>query len=361
MSRMTGEEYLVSRLQQLRAEARLLAEDEYDPEEMWRFVRDAAALLERFLQAATLSQPPKNTKLFHLIEALEHEAVSASSRTALHEVRTAANEGKHDASIDTSYRLVDQQLEAAEKATEELSRVGIPEVAGAYEPPYRRRFLIAVYDHLTGGESEFYVWAAGQEPRGAGLGGPREVETFQFEFRDEASVRAALERTGDLHFGDVEPEIVEALRQDAEYTESGYWEGTYRDLVGACAPHQHDLDLLPGLARHDQEGPVAAALAMTVVDLLQPVPAPAARPAEDELLAHAAMQYAVKRTTPATAHLAPVFTRFIAELPDQPTMLSGPRWLNSDRFDREAESAVHRDDALGIALLPDGTLLFKLI
>jgi hypothetical protein len=63
---------------------------------------------------------------------------------------------------------------------------------------------------------------------------------------------------------------------------------------------------------------------------------------------------------PATAHLAPVFTRFIAELPDQPAMLSGPRWLNSDRFDREAGSAVHRDDALGIALLAEGTLLFKL-
>jgi hypothetical protein len=45
----------------------------------------------------------------------------------------------------------------------------------------------------------------------APLGGPREVETFQSEFRDEANVRAALERTGDLHFGDVEPEIVEAL------------------------------------------------------------------------------------------------------------------------------------------------------
>jgi hypothetical protein len=358
---MTGEEYLVSRLRQLRGEARLLAEDEHDAEEMWRFVRDAAALFERFFQAATLSQPPKNTKLFHLIEALEHEGVSDSSRTALHDVREAANDGKHDASIDTSYRQVDQQLAAAEEAIGELSRLGIPEVAGPYEPPYRRRFLIAVYDHLTGGESEFYVWPAGQEPRGTGLGGPRQVETFQFEFRDEANVRAALERTGDLHFGDVEPEIVEALKQDAEYTESGYWEGTYRDLVNSCAPHQHDLDLLPGFARHDQEGPVAAALAMTVVDLLQPAPPPSARPADDELLAHAAMHYAVKRTTPATAHLAPLFAQFIAELPDQPTMLSGPRWLNSDRFNREAESAVHRDDALGIALLADGTLLFKLV
>jgi hypothetical protein len=279
----------------------------------------------------------------------------------LHEVREAANDGKHDASIDTSYRRVDQQLAAAEEAIGELSRLGIPEVACPYEPPYRRRFLIAVYDHLTGGESEFYVWPAGQEPRGTGLGGPRQVETFQFEFRDEANVRAALERTGDLHFGDVEPEIVEALKQDAEYTESGYWEGTYRDLVNSCAPHQHDLDLLPGLARHDQEGPVAAALAMTVVDLLQPVPPPSARPADDELLAHAAVHYAVKRTTPATAHLAPLFAQFIAELPDQPTVLSGPRWLNSDRFHREGESAVHRDDALGIALLADGTLLFKLV
>ncbi len=234
-------------------------------------------------------------------------------------------------------------------------------MAGVYEPPYRRRFLIAVYDHLTGGESEFYVWTAGQEPRGADLtNGPREVETFQFKFRDEASVRAALERTGDLHFGDVEPEIVEALRQDAEYTESGYWEGTYRDLVSACAPHQHDLDLLPGLARHDQGGPVAAALAMTVVDLLQPLPPPSARPVDEELLAHAAIHYAVKRTSPVTAHLAPAFAHFIAELPDQPTMLSGPRWLNPDRFDQEAGRAMSRDDTLGIALLADGTLLFKL-
>jgi hypothetical protein len=98
-------------------------------------------------------------------------------------------------------------------------------------------------------------------------------------------------------------------------TESGYWEGTYRNLVSACAPHQHDLDLLPGLARHDQEGPVAAALAMTVVDLIQPVPPPSARPVDDELLAHAAMHYALKRMTPTTDDLAPVFARFIADLP----------------------------------------------
>ena len=357
--RLTGEEYLISRLEGLRAEARLLAEDEYDGEEMWRFIRDAAALFERFLQTATLNQPPANTKLFHLINALEQDGASTEVREALHAVRDTANDGKHDASTNTSYRRIDGLLADAEEAVRELAQLGIPEVANAFDPPYRRRFLIAVYDHLAGGESEFYVWPAGQEPRGTGLGGPRELDSFQFHFRDEEKVRAQLARSGDLTFGDVDPEIVAALRADAEYTEAGYWEGSYRDLVTACAPHQHDMELLPGLARHDQVGAVRAALAMTMVDVLQPVPAPGERPNEQDLLAHAAMHYAVSRQTPATAAVAPRFAQFVANLPHQGALLRGPRWLNAGSFAELVPRAVMIEEELGIALLPDGTLVAK--
>jgi hypothetical protein len=221
--------------------------------------------------------------------------------------------------------------------------------------------LIAVYDHPTGGESEFYIWPCGMEPRGETLIGPPAIETFQFQFRDEEAVRQALAATGDLRFGDVDADIVAALKQDSEFTECGYWEGSYRDLVRACAPHQHEIELLPGLARHDHKRPVAAALAMTVVDLSQPLPPQNKRPSAMDLLAHAAMQYAVRRRTPVAEQLARAVGQFVAELPDEVLQLSGPRFVKHERYAIEKRAALHSDDVLGFAVLPDCTLFAEIV
>jgi hypothetical protein len=355
---VTGEQYLTSRLQQLRGEANALSEEEFDPEEMWRFGRDAAAMFERFLQGASLSQPPSNTKLFHLVNALEHDGVAETDRQRIHAIRKAANDGKHDPAADMSYGTIDKLLAGGEKAVAAMATAGVPGVVGEFVPPYRRRFMIAVYDHLTGGESEFYVWLAGNEPRmvGAGRLAPHEIESFQFKFSDEEHVRRALDATGDLAWGSVPDLTIEALKEDSEFTEAGYWEGAYRDLVAACAPHQHNMELLPGLARHEQVGPVVAALAMSAVDLMK---AGGTRPDAEALLAQAAVAYAIRRTSRATTNVAPAVAAFLTTLPSTVDRLLGPRFLGKARFAEGAEAAVSTDADLGFAVDANGWLLVE--
>jgi len=157
----------------------------------------------------------------------------------------------------------------------------------------------------------------------------------------------------------VDRSVIDALEMDGEFTEAGYWEGTYRDLVVACAPGQHDLDLLPGLARHDQESSVFAALAMSTVDVY--ADASSATPDVDDLLAHAASEYAIRRRSRATLDLAPAFVTFIEAIPPEfSERLLGPRFLSPTRFEEMAPVAVLVDTDLGVALDPDGWLLAEL-
>jgi hypothetical protein len=355
---VTGERYLISRLRQLRGEAKALSEEEFDAEEMWRFVRDAAAMFERFLQRAGLSQPPNSSTLNHLVNALEHDGVDEPDRQRLHAIRTAANDGKHDPAADTSYDTIDKLLANGEKAVEAMAAAGVPGVVGEFTPPYRRRFMIAVYDHLTGGESEFYVWLAGNEPALTGTGrlGPAEIETFQFKYSDEQHVRQALEAAGDLTWGNVADPIVQALKEDGEFTEAGYWEGSYRDLVAACAPHQHNMDLLPGLARHEHAGPVVASLAMSAVDLMTPG---SPRPDVEALLAQAAAVYAIRRNSRVTERIAPAVADFLAALPPTVDSLRGPRFLGKARFAEAADHAVSANADLRFAVDDNGWLLVE--
>ena len=355
---VTGEQYLTSRLLQLREEAKAVSEEEFDAEEMWRFVRDAAAMFERFLQGAGLSQPPTNTKLFHLVNALEHDGVDELDRGRIDAIRRAANDGKHDPAADMSYGAIDILLADGEKAVAAMATAGVPGVVGEFVPPYRRRFMIAVYDHLAGGESEFYIWLAGNEPRlvGAGRLAPREIESFQFKYSDERHVRQTLDATGDLTWGNVADLTVQALKEDSEFTEAGYWEGAYRDLVAACAPHQHNMDLLPGLARHEQAGPVVASLAMSAVDLMT---SGGPRPDDEALLAQAAAAYAIRRNSRATLNIAPAVAAFLAALPPTVDRLRGPRFFGKARFDEAARIAVFADADLGFAVDDSGWLLVE--
>jgi hypothetical protein len=218
--------------------------------------------------------------------------------------------------------------------------------------------MIAVYDHLAGGESEFYVWLAGNEPHPAGAGrlAPREIETFQFEYSNEKHIREALEATGALTWGSVADPIVQALKEDPEFTEAGYWDGSYRDLVAACAPHQHNMDLLPGLARHEHAGPVVASLAMSAVHLMTPG---GRRPDVEGLLAQVSAAYAIRRNSRATGKFAPAVAAFLAALPPTVDRLRGPRFLGGSRFAEAAKVAASADADLGFAVDDNGWLLVE--
>lgn len=352
---MNGADYLKHRIRHLSQEIAALARTaEFDAEDPWRFVRDAAALLERFLQGCTLRYPPADSKLYNLIEALAHEGVSPAVRDDLHAVRRAANAGKHDANRDLTTIEAARLLAAAESAIAALASSGIPEFSAAYRAKYRRQYLIAVYYHYTG-ESEFAVFLAAHKPRPTdAIGyGPPIIELFQCDIAADAAIRTSLAELGRAVFdGGVDPAILEALRRDSEFAFAWLWEGGHQDLVAAFAPHQHSMDLIPGLLRGDHGQSVLSSMVSAAVEM--------ARPFDwADLLLKTDADYGVSRRGTLARPIAESVAELVGKVPDS-VVLGGPRWLDRDSYALLTQDTLAEDRRLGVAVLQDGTLAVAL-
>jgi hypothetical protein len=354
---MTTQDYLKSRIRDLLDEADELAADGFDPEEMSRFVRDAAAMFERFLKQARLKRPPAKLNLYDLIEALRYEGVAGTELRKLHDVRDKANEGKHDPTVLITHQDVRRTLQGAIEAIDALAAARLPDVLAPRVPQFRHRFLIAAWDHYVSNETELLVWPAVKLDSPAGRIEPAPIDSFQLIHKDEASLRSQLDSAGSRH-EDVDPVTLNVLRAESDFAWAAHWEGEYRDLVAICSSVQHDLDLLPGLARADDSRSVSAALAMSAVDL---DPGDGSVPNANDLLAHAATVYGIRRQSGATSRLTPAFEDFLATASkDVAHPLGGPRFLGRDSFLTDSKSAVHRSFDIGVALLQDGMMLCDL-
>lgn len=352
---MTGAEYLHRRFQRLIDELEMLGgEVEFDAEDPWRFVRDAAAILERWLQRCTLRRPLRDGRLVTLIDALKGEGVPVAAREALHGIRKAANAGKHDASRRMSSLEAERLLEGAQSAIEAIAIAGVPELLAAYSPEYKRRYIIAVYDHFTGGEVEFNIWLAAYPPDPEPPPGydPPQVELFQIRHDDEEAVKESLEATGRIIYeGGVPEDVQKALRADAEFTFAWVWEGSHHDLVTAFAPYQHEMNVIAGLLRGDHAQSVISSVAAAATEMPRPFD-------WRDLLLKLESEYGVSRRGTEARSLAEGVSRLIKEIPET-VQLSGPRWLDGSGYQEAAMTALALDDRLGLAVLQDGTVLVR--
>ena len=319
---MTAAQRLEQRLRVLLDELNLLASRaEFEEEDPFRFVRDAAAIWERTLKTCTLSSPPADPTLNNLIDQLEHDGVPAVTRDALHSVRRAANKAKHDPSRLITTREARELLEATLSAPVQLDRAGIPEMAAPAQFGQRRRYVIGVYDHFTSGETEFAIWLEGHAPReSTGLVSPTSVEVFSIRYQAEEQVKQSLSDAGDARFQNGVPaEIESALKSDSEFFQAWSWEGGHRELVRCFAPHQWDLDVIAGLARADHFPSVISAAAMALVD--------ASRPADrKDLLWKMSAEFAIWRRGTQAEPVARLATDLLGGQVDRP--LWGPRWAS---------------------------------
>ena len=294
---------------------------EFEEEDPFRFVRDAAAMWERTLKTCTLSSPPVNPTLNNLIDQLEHDGVSARVRNALHAVRRAANKGKHDPTRLIPSREARELLDAVLPAPAELEQAGIPEMAAPAQFGQRRRYLVGVYDHLASGETAFSIWLEGHAPREpTGIISPTAVEIFSIEYHAEDEVKHKLVNAGDAQFADsVAADTGTALKSDSEFFQAWSWEGSHRELVRCFAPHQWNLDLIAGLARADHVPSVISAASMALVDT--------SRPADwKDLLWKMSSEFGIWRRGTRAEPLARMAADLVGGRVEIP--LWGPRWAS---------------------------------
>ena len=321
---MTAAQRLEQRLQTLLEELALMASRaEFEAEDPFRFVRDAAALWERTLKTCTLSSAPSDPTLNHLTHALEHDGVSADMRDALHAVRRVANKGKHDPTRLISTREARELVEATLPVPVALEAAGIPEMRAPAQFGQRRRYMIGVYDHFTGGETEFSIWLEGHAPREPmGIVSPTAVKIFSIRYQDEGEVRQNLADAGDAQFENaMPPDIEKALKSDSDFFQAWSWEGGHRELVRCFAPHQWNLELIAGLARGDHVPSVLSAAAMALVDT--------SRPADwTDLLWKMSAEFGIWRRGTQSEIVARLATDLLGGQVERP--LWGPRWASGE-------------------------------
>jgi len=242
---------------------------EFEDEDVFRFVRDAAALWERTLKRCTLSSPPSDPSLCNLTNALEFNGIDVDHRNALHELRKAANKGKHDADAALTAARARSLIETTIPTLALLESEGVAELAAIAEFNQRRRYVIDVFDHYTGGDTEYVVYLVASAPGGDPVLAPEPVELFAVRFGVEEAIKERLADTGHAIFTNAGAELPTAVG-GGDYIARWKWEGTHRDLVAAFAPYQWNAELIAGLSRADHYSSVISAVALAMVDVARP-------------------------------------------------------------------------------------------
>jgi Domain of unknown function (DUF4145) len=240
-----------------------LASDELTEDEVLALVREAAANLERFAKRLRVGSTPKTT-LYELINELSSRGLPLSDADALHELRMAANLGKHDSAKAVT---LDDALLILVAARSAVSRIGVVGTApGADEPVLdgqSRQFAVAVFDYPTHGEVEYQVFVLLND------GQILPVDAYQAQFNSEQEIKAALKDRGSLDENPTD-EGVKAYRRlmrgSSELSYVWTFEGSLGDLSRAFAPRQHS-EALSFLRRGSDSQEVRTAVCLAAVDL----------------------------------------------------------------------------------------------
>ncbi|VVO74249.1 CHAD domain-containing protein [Pseudomonas fluorescens] len=241
---------------------------EFEDEDVFRFVRDAATLWERTLKRCTLSNHPSDPSLYHLINALELNGVDTERRDALHELRKAANKGKHESDSTMTTAGARNLIQSTIPALVQLESAGISELAAAADFNQRRRYIIDLFDRYTTGDTEFAVYLLGGVPGVDSILAPKQIEVFDVKYNTEDAIKTRLAETGHADFVNGGAGLTRPYGDD--FAGRWEWEGTHRDLVAAFAPHQWNADLITGLSRADHFPSVISAAALAMVDVARP-------------------------------------------------------------------------------------------
>jgi hypothetical protein len=311
---------------------------EFEDEDVFRFVRDAAALWERTLKGCTLSHYPSDPHLYNLTNALEFNGVDAPLREALHELRKAANKGKHDADATLTSMMARSLIEATIPALAQLESAGIVELIAIAQFNQRRRYVIDIFDHYATGETEYAVYLVASAPGDHPVLAPEPVELFAVKFDVEEAVKRRLADSGHAVFANVGAELPAVLGGD--YIGRWEWEGTHRDLVAAFAAYQQNAELIAGLSRADNYPSVISAAALAMVDV--------ARPAQwQDLLWKMSADFGIWRRGTIAAEVAQAVVALCGgQITDT---YYGPRWLNRNDV-LSSTSAERRFEGNGFLL-----------
>jgi hypothetical protein len=333
-------ERCVSRLTVLESELAETNPHDFDAEELLSYVRESAAHIERFVKRLSFV-PASGHRLVDYINELQSRGLPSGATDDLHEIRKAANLGKHDPGAAFDVGDVRRLVRRARQAVESVGVSGSAPGADAPEPAgLPRTYAILVADYPTGGEVDYEIGFLLDDGRLV------QLDRYQLRYRDEEEVLARLRSTGAL---DQSPNTApcELVRSSMKGSEefSGIWlyDGDLRDVVAAFAPNQHS-EAIEDLQRQADVTAVRAAAAMAAVDL------GSHEATEGDLIATMRSRYAIE------GRAADAIAAGVAALVGAVGLarLEGPRFVSRRRYELAVARAAARDDRLGIAIMEGG-------
>lgn len=349
-------ELLDRQLELADAQIAALVDTEFTDVEIGRIARDVAAVLERsFKRCVPEWNADHSFGLNRAITSSRLSGLSQGLRDAMHLFRLAANTDKHNAD---PVHDPDQLMAAVATV-----RAGIPAIAAAL-PAFtdnltvrrKRKVLVVIYDHLTGGETELHILpASSTHPRFNNV----ELDVFQVRAGDDDAVVTELEALGTWTWDPPKyKELLDQYRTEADaFWRGATFVGEFRDLVKVGASHQHEFEHLPGLNRSDQWTAARTASAMAAVDLWQ-VGTPS--PASTEIEALTTAEYGLTAGRGWTRRMAEAFADLLAEASSLGVIqVSGPNWLPRDQDSPEGSTVVARTEGAGALVTDDGVLWLR--
>ncbi|WP_314326174.1 hypothetical protein [Paenarthrobacter ilicis] len=233
----------------------------YDQDELGDVARDVAALWERSLKASDPSWA--NSSLNQILVGLRATGW-ASGAHQLHEVRRSANKDKHDANPAHDAEAL---ISALERILAELQSLGsyAPGVLNDVSPRMRlRRMVCAVYEVFHAGETIYDFIEAGPADTWQTA---KRIDGFQVENKhsEEIEVKLALLPRWSWNPPEFNELRKSLLESDSELWQIASLEASYQQIHDLMAPYQHDLPILRGLHREDDDSNFYASVAQSIL------------------------------------------------------------------------------------------------
>ncbi|WP_320201870.1 hypothetical protein RMR16_015150 [Agrobacterium sp. rho-13.3] len=308
-------------------------------------VVDCARNIEVFLKRYAFPLKSSNDNFYNFIEELRSSGIDALRVDALHNLRKEYNNIKHDPSYIVSALSTIRLLEEVKLTLEDINGAALGHVGEPVQGTASRVFWICSWDHYVGGETEVSIFLPSRYDGYLGAHALDRVSIKGSKWDD--FIRDISER-GSVHpwEGHIDEAQVRVWQNEGDCLTPFVFEGEYKTLINVLSRYVKDVDLIPGLAREDDQASLLQASAMIVIDSFAQSPflGPADRLSQVMLLA--SQEYGIlERFAP---RVRPFAERLIAMIEDAPsatwTVLSGPVVVDRDRYnDIQAETC---DDAM---------------
>jgi hypothetical protein len=315
---------VVLRLRNLHRTGLFLIGHDHELDDLTALVREAGALVERFLKAHVLPSPVRG-ELDAAIGGLKALGVPARERDVLERFRIIYNSAKHDPTFHATPQDVTTRLLELERffATWVGRRLGRSEEHA--QARFMRELWVAAWDYFTQGDTQVMTFLPGSDGVPDQL---RRIDTIDILGTAWPDVLSPLGDSVRPARGLIPAAILRSW-EHGDFAGARVFYGEYRDLVRALA--RQELPVAAIDSRPADLASIRTAVLMAAVDAARDTPD--SFDLATEISARAAAEYAAAEI--ATRSLIQKLTPFLRQLPaDLRRRLIGPRFVSAEHMQR---------------------------